>query len=334
MTENAHIGRSRDLRLDTMKGLLIILVVFGHIIEPVNPVQPYRALFMAIYSFHMPLFILLSGYVFDPGMDKRKLIKGNLRLFEALTVFQCFRLAVLYMHGELSIKALITPYAVLWYIFSLIIWRTVTCVLLTKAGRNRLPILIILSFVAAIAVGFIPVFLEFSFQRTFAFYSFFLLGIIMKQKQPSKRICAIGGGIILIISAMLLCVFIPYDSSFANTFTYFYRPYGPFTDILCRISTLGIALGASLILFTIIPKVGWLAKLGAETLVIYLIHYILIGIFYHRVFNTHLLPVNLIVLAIMSGIITLALFILSKTKVAKFIVNPISTIVRCLSSKY
>lgn len=54
---------ARNLRLDGVKLLLIVLVVVGHCIEPTrydNPVS--GCLYSIIYSFHMPLFVFLSGY--------------------------------------------------------------------------------------------------------------------------------------------------------------------------------------------------------------------------------------------------------------------------------
>lgn len=49
--------KERSLYWDTIKGLLIILVVFGHCGTAVG-----NNLLSVIYSFHMPLFILVSGF--------------------------------------------------------------------------------------------------------------------------------------------------------------------------------------------------------------------------------------------------------------------------------
>ncbi len=53
----------RNTRLDGIKILLIFLVVLGHCIEPSRYSNPVSGgLYSIIYSFHMPLFIFLSGY--------------------------------------------------------------------------------------------------------------------------------------------------------------------------------------------------------------------------------------------------------------------------------
>lgn len=51
------MGKERIQYLDICKGVGIIFVVLGHIIQT-NPIRTW------IYSFHMPLFFFLSGYIF------------------------------------------------------------------------------------------------------------------------------------------------------------------------------------------------------------------------------------------------------------------------------
>ena len=54
---------ARDNRIDSLKGLLIILVIMGHFITSMNNVNIVNHAVMGmIYIFHMPLFILISGY--------------------------------------------------------------------------------------------------------------------------------------------------------------------------------------------------------------------------------------------------------------------------------
>lgn len=51
------MGKERLLYWDTLKGFLIILVVFGHCGTAVGD-----NMLSVVYSFHMPLFILISGF--------------------------------------------------------------------------------------------------------------------------------------------------------------------------------------------------------------------------------------------------------------------------------
>ncbi len=58
-------ARRRRLDLDAAKGIAILLVVSGHIVATTPPdgVQWYDTLRYALYRFHMPFFLYLSGYV-------------------------------------------------------------------------------------------------------------------------------------------------------------------------------------------------------------------------------------------------------------------------------
>ncbi|MCO5950389.1 acyltransferase family protein [Mucilaginibacter flavidus] len=62
--------------VDHAKGIGIILVVFGHVIKGLNTANLIDPVFFNyavnfVYSFHMPLFFILSGYFFLPGFNKR-----------------------------------------------------------------------------------------------------------------------------------------------------------------------------------------------------------------------------------------------------------------------
>lgn len=58
---------NHDEFVDILKGIAIVLVVIGHSISAVDSLCPF---FNFIYSFHMPLFFFLSGYVEEKGRSK------------------------------------------------------------------------------------------------------------------------------------------------------------------------------------------------------------------------------------------------------------------------
>lgn len=61
--------------IDRLKGLAIILVVMGHIFG-FN--QPEDGINTFIYTFHMPLFMFLSGLVISaPPISRRCLLNGE-----------------------------------------------------------------------------------------------------------------------------------------------------------------------------------------------------------------------------------------------------------------
>ena len=62
MQQRGQAGAGRIALFDNIKGLLIILVVVGHVAHPVHNDNPaISCLFDVIYLFHMPLFVFVSG---------------------------------------------------------------------------------------------------------------------------------------------------------------------------------------------------------------------------------------------------------------------------------
>lgn len=64
--------KERSPLFDNMKMVLIILVVFGHALEEISLEHEYGIIRACIYSFHMPVFIFISGYFSGEGGHKRK----------------------------------------------------------------------------------------------------------------------------------------------------------------------------------------------------------------------------------------------------------------------
>lgn len=79
MSEN-----KRDVVIDVLKGIAVLAVLLGHAIQRGLVVDYYdNIMFKVIYSFHMPLFMLLSGYSlykYTKKYDRKFLIKRFLRL--------------------------------------------------------------------------------------------------------------------------------------------------------------------------------------------------------------------------------------------------------------
>ena len=93
--EGAAPQKVRDPFFDNAKFVLITLVVIGHAYTSLRHESEFiKSAYFLIYSFHMPLFILISGY-FTKNFNKpeyfRKTISSALipyLIFEA--IFSCF----------------------------------------------------------------------------------------------------------------------------------------------------------------------------------------------------------------------------------------------------
>lgn len=83
----------RNATLDVLKGIAIILVIFAHCIQFGSGYEYlesesyfYNAAFKFIYSFHMPLFMLISGYLFYFSIQKHSFSYNLKTRFTSLLV--------------------------------------------------------------------------------------------------------------------------------------------------------------------------------------------------------------------------------------------------------
>lgn len=63
-------SKSRNIYFDILKGIAIILVAYGHVLQTFNSNWESSIIGKTIYAFHMPLFMLISRYFFYPSVKK------------------------------------------------------------------------------------------------------------------------------------------------------------------------------------------------------------------------------------------------------------------------
>jgi len=129
--------KNRDIFLDIAKGLAIILVVLGHVIQGSSERFDDLLWFRVIYSFHMPLFVFLSGAVaaiafksdrIQNGLgavlltDKTKIQKAAIRLLLPFIAW-CVINQLVYHQSESVLSALILafrrPDTALWFLLAI-----------------------------------------------------------------------------------------------------------------------------------------------------------------------------------------------------------------------
>lgn len=325
-----RLDDKRDLRIDSIKGPLILLVVIGHQIEPFIEVSPMiHAVFLLIYSFHMPLFVMISGYLTNPSADSRKFWRGELILFEALLMFQTIRCLLTTLYFGFSWRMLITPEWTLWYLLSLIFWRFFLFVAYrVNDTRKVLLVLLAASVLMALAFGFIPVGTEFSFQRTFYFFPFFVTGALLcdlHKHSPGFR----PSRWVLVMATLLSVVCIVYlaysIASRPEPCPFFGNSsYGDVSDMLTRFCCLVVGLCISLLIFRYFKTLRIFALLGASTLTIYLFHTFIVERISYKIIHGGSIPADIFTLTAISVLVTGALFLFSKVPLSKWIINPFS----------
>ncbi|QWD52927.1 acyltransferase family protein [Polynucleobacter paneuropaeus] len=83
--------KNRDQFLDIAKGLAIILVILGHTFQGLSENFDDLIGFRVIYSFHMPLFIFISGMVFSVTLKKTALEQTQIHSLFTLYLTRIYR---------------------------------------------------------------------------------------------------------------------------------------------------------------------------------------------------------------------------------------------------
>ncbi|MCM3187502.1 acyltransferase family protein [Bacillus subtilis] len=280
----------KDLKLSNAKGLLIFLVVFGHLIELHK--QNYYEIFVFIYCFHMPLFIFISGY-----LAKRIKLSKIINLFILYIIFQSFFDWYLYFIGDYKNLEFHfgKPQFHLWYIVSMIFWYVIALIInrckLNFFNKTLFFILLfILCFlsrwytvsISEMAKGFYSGFTSYtlSYQRTISFAPFFFAGFFMSKEYLQRIYKSISNDkarvllIITIVASFFIIQFTPnLESLFRGSFgtnrfltkdeSYFMKMF------------LHYALSAwvcLLVLINMSNKKSFLTKWGDRSLLIFLFH--------------------------------------------------------------
>ncbi|MBE5939990.1 MAG: hypothetical protein E7266_06285 [Lachnospiraceae bacterium] len=279
------IIKKRDAYFCNLKAVLILLVVYGHLIEPeMGKFDIVMALYKFIYMVHMPLFVFLSGYFTVNGKTAVKQAKKILITYIILQ--SSIMVAVNYLHIEIYVGntpinyvSFTTPFWHLWYLISLACWSMAGSVILFLDERYRIlkrssmkVFIIVISVIVGCLAGMMPyIGRELSLSRTLVFMPYFLGGMFIPKniqwhKYKKRGIIALALGLILFIGSY---------ETIDYSFLWQRSPYGDdmYTGILCRGLCYITAVLLGFFVITHMPgRRCFFSKIGADTMNIYLWH--------------------------------------------------------------
>jgi len=180
--------KERFYKFDSIKFILIILVIYGHMLESNRTESLNSEIYACIYLFYMPLFILISGYFSKKYIEIDSFWKSEFRLFEVLLIFHIFSIIYkwLILDSNIGLADIVIPGFGSWYLLSLIYWRALLQFIPQKVIESRW--LIMICVMASLLGGFIPLGGVLSIQRTFTFLPFFFLGYIINRRNILSKI--------------------------------------------------------------------------------------------------------------------------------------------------
>ena len=274
---------NRLYTLDSLRGFLMLLVVWGHLMEILPGMGAQHPVYKVIYSFHMPAFLFLSGFL---GKFRWKTILKTVAVYLVFQVlYQLFDHMILKSAPlEAFRPGFKTSYWLLWYLLVLCYYY-LSIALLQRVPKPYQPLALLAAVGAALLVGYIPsIGYPFSLSRAFFFYPYFVAGYYLGQNKtrllerfrqmpaPGKRLYCIVTALSGVLAAVL-CLHFKFSVIMLYG-SYPYRPgYTPWTRIqMMGIAALWIHFFFSLALLFPKKRVAVLEAIGRHTLPIYLAH--------------------------------------------------------------
>ena len=320
---------NRDPFFDNAKILLMLLVVLGHVLQYGQGIL-CTATNKWIYSFHMPLFVFLSGY-FTKVENRDKFIKGLLKLVETYAVFTIVHVCISFLLGKgvSFLNMLLIPRWTLWYLLSLIWWRIVLYIIPLSIRNNHI-MLVVISVILCLIMGWIPIGMAFSFHRTFSFFPFFMLGYVAAQTGTINRI-KLSPFFAIAIMLIIWCVYymniLPLNLSLLMQKNGYNHYDNPLLAFLFRFGWLFFASLMSVCFLSVVSRkeYKW-THFGQLTLFIYMYHSVLLSwrlILRDEFHNTISFPYCVFYSIILLCII----YLMSKMKFFHWLLNPVTPIV-------
>ena len=273
---------NRIYKFDNLKFILILFVVIGHFVDLyVSQYRTMKMIFIFLYSFHMPLFIFLTG-LFQRKLKMFKDIPIKKIIFYLFLIF-FMKIAIFYLSEYFGYGysfELLSGSEVYWYLSVIIIYVLITPII----NKIKFWYLFIFSIILGLFVGYDSSINDYLYlSRSIVFFPFYLLGYhYTNNKDFVLNIC--NKKWLKIISLFVIALFI-YVCIFRLDDIYKYRmlftgknPYSYFTEFVCtykhRLFTYLISFVVGFCVMCIIPnkKIKIISNMGRRTLQVYVFH--------------------------------------------------------------
>lgn len=229
-----------------------------------------QSIYVGIYSFHMPLFVFLSGIFARERLEGRDYSKIVWTLVLPLVVFQLLYIGMSRLTGWYE-YSLFTPYWLLWFIASMIFWRLLLPLFASPAG---LAVAVAISVAAGYddGIGY-----TLSVSRTLYFLPFFVLGhlygeqlVVMTRRHPVAFALLFAACVGAVLGWWMLGL---NPGALTGSRDYTSGPADADYPALARLGLMLLGTGAALGFAALVPRspalLGWL---GARSLAVYLLH--------------------------------------------------------------
>ena len=273
---------------DNLKAILIVLVVLGHYLLPVNrSSRSVTTVYYWIYLFHMPAFIFVSGffaksYIRRGASDPDRLI-GFLVLYFAFVLVQWLLNAAL--KGSIAMPNLFSPSGAPWYLLCMFLWYLALPLFVTTKAVPGLIAAVVLALLLGTDSGG-GAFLALS--RCVVFFPFFLAGYHFKGEWIERIGLRHRVPAAILMAGAMLFLFLryndvkPYLSIIYADSSYEGRSLTLAQGLAARTAWYLVAAVLTGSLLCLVPRQRmFFTYLGQRTLAIYILHILIRTVLQH-----------------------------------------------------
>ena len=276
-----ELSKQRIQRWDNIKAVLIFLVVLGHVADIYADVSFATGVIrFIIYSFHMPLFLFISGMFSKKNVQQKRWDK----IFSYLVLYIFLKILIFIAkwisYGKQPQFNLFSEMETPWYVFCLFAF----CIITIALKNVKWYYVLTVSIIVACISGYDNSIRDFlCLSRIIVFYPFFYAGFLIEPEKlnswlKNKKIIIIS---LLFLIGVIITVTVFYSNIKGIKYIYTGRnpysvivknaPYAFLFRIICYVTSAAIGLS----FMAIIPdkmKNNLISVTGSRSVQIYALH--------------------------------------------------------------
>jgi fucose 4-O-acetylase-like acetyltransferase len=268
--------KERVAYLDNARYWVMLLVVIGHSLTQFTDMDSARGVYVWIYAFHMPFFILISGYTARRYMGDARQVRRivSTLVVPYLIVETSMQLITRHYTGDPDPMMVLSPQWLAWFLAALFVWR------LTTPIWRALKYPITTSIVISLTVGLFEIPNVLALPKILGFLPFWVVGLHMNrqvfERLTEAKVRVVSA--IVLVTAFVVCYV--YSSGWTTDWLLWKQRYDesplratPIEGVTQRAELLVVGFVLTFAALSLVPKrKSWTTPLGGRTFYCYLLH--------------------------------------------------------------